>query len=465
MAEKSLNDLPRDLRVLFTRGTDALQRDNFSYAIELFNQVLARDPALYDCRKALRTAQLKKAGSGGGFMKKMWNSASSQPMVAKGEIALHRDPAEALKIAEEILNSDPNNPGAHRIIVKAAQALEMPKTAVLSLEVLSRNSPKDKDVAIQYANALAAIGQPKRGEQVLASLHDAFPADNEIHQALKDLSARKTLDEGGYDALADGSGSYRDILKDKAEAVALEQQNRQVKSEDLTENLIKEYEGRLTTEPANLKLLKQLAELYSQKKQFDKALGYYEKLKASDVGNDPSLDKGIAETINRRFEHQISQLDPNAADYQDSVAKLQNEKQTFQLSECQKRLERYPNDLQIRFELGQLYFQAGRISEAIGEFQKAQANPHRKVAAMNYLAQSFAKGNKLDMAARTLQNAIKEKPVLDEEKKELIYNLGSVLERMGKKNEALDQFKVIYEVDIAYKDVAAKVDAFYAGQS
>ena len=68
------------------------------------------------------------------------------------------------------------------------------------------------------------------------------------------------------------------------------------------------------------------------------------------------------------------------------------------------------------------------------------------------------------MAARKLQDAIKEKPVFDDEKKELIYNLGSVLETMGKKDEAIEQFKLIYEMDASYKDVSAKVDAFYAGQ-
>ena len=104
--------------------------------------------------------------------------------------------------------------------------------------------------------------------------------------------------------------------------------------------------------------------------------------------------------------------------------------------------------------MGQLYFQAGKISEAIQEFQKAQSNPHRRIAAMNLLAQCFAKRRMFDLAARTLQNALKEKPVFDEEKKELIYQLGCVLEKMGKKEEAIEQFKLIYEVDIGYKDVA-----------
>ena len=70
-----------------------------------------------------------------------------------------------------------------------------------------------------------------------------------------------------------------------------------------------------------------------------------------------------------------------------------------------------------------------------------------------------------DLAARTLQNAIKEKVVFDDEKKELIYALGCVLEKMGKAEEAIEQFKLIYESDIGYKDVAAKVDAYYSSKS
>ena len=51
-----------------------------------------------------------------------------------------------------------------------------------------------------------------------------------------------------------------------------------------------------------------------------------------------------------------------------------------------------------------------------------------------------------------------------DEKKDLVYQLGCVLEKMAKPEEAIEQFKQIYELDIAFKDVAAKVDAYYAGK-
>ena len=80
------------------------------------------------------------------------------------------------------------------------------------------------------------------------------------------------------------------------------------------------------------------------------------------------------------------------------------------------------------------------------------------------LAQCFAKRKMNDLAAKKLQEALKEKLTFDDEKKDLTYQLGCIFETMGKKEDAIEQFKLIYETDIGYKDVAAKVDAYYAGQ-
>ena len=465
MAEKNINEIAREARLLFVKANEAAQRENLDYAMTLFNQVLEKEPGFFDCRKALRAAQLQKAGSGGGFLKKMWGSASSSPQVAKAKMAMGKNPAEAMAIAEQILNGDPNSSGAHRIIVDAANALELPQTAVMSLDIMVKNSPKDKNLAIEFAHAVGtAGGDTGPAERLLSELLRNSPNDGELNQAIKDLSARKTLDQGGYNALEGGQGSYRDILKDKQQATSLEQEKRVVKSEDVTERLIGEDEARLKTEPNNLKVVRRLAELYAQKKQFERALELYERIKNSEMGNDPSLERAIADTIVRRFDARLEQLDPAAPDYAEQSARIQAEKLDFQVTECQKRVEKYPTDLAIRFEMGQFYFQTGKITEAIQEFQKAKNNPHKSLAAMGYLAQCYSRKKMFDMAARMLQSAIKEKLVFDEEKKDLVYNLGCVLENMGKKEEAIEQFKQIYEIDIGYKDVAAKVDAFYAGQ-
>ncbi|MBU6409833.1 MAG: hypothetical protein KGR98_05540 [Verrucomicrobia bacterium] len=467
MADKTLNEVLGEPRKLFAKATEALARDNNDYAIALMNQALEKEPAFYDCRKTLRETQFRKAGANRGFFKKMLGGVN--PNIAKAQVLLRTNPASAMVVAEQILNGDPHNSAAHRIIVDASATLELPKTAVLSYETLMKNSPKDKQLGMDFARALAQAGdvsqgEHNRGERILIELLHDNPNDSELKEALKDLSARKTLDQGGYGALESGQGSYRDILKDKKEASALEQEKRVEKSEDVTDRLIAEYEKRLPDEPGNLKLIRSLAELYAQKKQFDRALANYDRLKNTEMGNDPSLAQAISNTMVKRFDFQLEQINPFDADHAAQAEKIRAEKLEFQVSDCKKRVEKYPTDLALRFEMGQLYLQTGQIGEAIQEFQKAQSNPHKRLAAMGYLAKCFAKRKLFDMAARTLQSAIKEKPVFDDEKKELIYSLGCVLEDMGKKEEAVEQFKLIYETDIGYKDVAAKVDAFYSGQ-
>ncbi len=466
MPDKSISEIAPDARRLFTKANEAAQRDNGDYAIDLYCQVLSREPGFLECRRLLRAEQQKKAAKGtGGFFKKMMSGAGSSPQLAKAKLILSKNPADAMAAAEQVLSSDPASAAALRIVADGAMALDLPKTACFALETMVDLSPKDKALLIEYSEWLSKSGEDTaKGERALQDLIRTGGYDGDLSQALKNLSARTTMDKGGYNAAETGKASFRDMLRNRDEANRLEQANRVVKDEDVTERLIREYEERIQKEPANLKIKRELAKMYSEKNRFTESIAIYDSIKASDAGNDPTLDRAIAEVKVKQFDHLISQVNPFAADHADQVAKLQADKMSYQLDECQKRVERYPTDLAIRFELGVLCFQAGKISEAIAEFQKAQQNPHKKLAAMNYLAQCYSRRKMYDIAARTFQNAIKEKPVFDNEKKDLVYNLGCVLETMGKKEEAIEQFKLIFEVDASFKDVGKKVDEYYSAQ-
>jgi tetratricopeptide (TPR) repeat protein len=467
MPEKVIHEISADARRLYTKANEAAQRENADYAIALYCQVLEKEPGFLECRKLLRSEQQKKAAkSGGGFFKKMMSGAGSSPQLAKAKMALGKNPAEAMATAEQILSGDPSSSAALRIVADAAIALELPRTASFALESLVDISPKDKALVIELAEQVSKTGgDTQKAERALNNLLKVTGYDGDLNQALKNLSARTTMDQGGYsNSSADGKSSFRDMLRNKDEAVKLEQANRVVKTENVVERLIKEYEARLQTEPDNVKVKRELAKMYMEKGQFTESLALYDRIKNSDAGKDPTLDRAIAETNVRYYDFQISQINPFAPDLAEQTAKLQADKLSYQLTECQKRVENYPTDLAIRFEYGVLLFQAGKISEAVTEFQKAQQNPHKRLAAMNYLAQCYGKRKMYDLAARTFQNAIKEKPVFDNEKKDLVYNLGSVYENMLKKEDAIEQFKLIFEIDASYKDVSKKVDDYYAGQ-
>ncbi|HEX7861850.1 MAG TPA: tetratricopeptide repeat protein [Verrucomicrobiae bacterium] len=463
MAEKNIAELPRDLRELYERGNAALQKKNYDYAIAIYNQVLGREPGFYACREALRACQLNKAGTGGGFFKKMLGTASVSPLLAKAQMQVRNNPVEALATCEQILNSEPNNTAAHKWLAEAALALEFPRTAVLSLEIAFKNNPGDKEIGNRLGEALTVAGQNERAMTIYTELQKVFPQDAAIAMSIKNLAAKQTMSQSGYEAVESGSGSYRDILRDKGQAASLEQEGRQVKSDDVASELIREYQGRLEKEPNNRRLLKAIADLYAQKKDYDKALEYLGMMSTIEGQSDPTLEKAIADTRLRKLDHAISLIDESAPEAAERRAALDQERQEFRIAEARRLVDKYPNDLNYRFELGKLLFELGKTSDAISEFQKAQMNPNKKIASQFFIGKCFAKQRMYDLAARRFESAIAEKQIFDDEKKELIYELGSVLENQGKTEEAITQYKQIYEIDIGYRDVAAKVDAYYAG--
>ncbi len=464
MPEKSINEVPRGLREQYEKGLLAFEKNNLDYAVSLLSQVVTQEPAFLECRQALRASQFKRAGGSSrtGLFKRLLGSTN--PKLVQARVALRHNPIEALNLAENVLNGDPNNLDAHKVLAEAALAAGFPQTAVLSLEIAFKQLPKDRDVAMKLADALARAGQPGRAEKILGELLQAHPNDLELAQRYKNVAANRTMSEAGYGRLEGGQGSYRDILRDEQQAIELEKTGREQRSGDEVAQGIALLEARLRQHPGDPQLIRSLADLHVQREQYDQAIALYREL-LSGERPDPSLEQVVADLELRKLDRQVAKLDPTTPDHADQKQQLESQKAGLALEQARQRVERYPNDLAFRFELGQRLLEAGEVGEAIAEFQKAQNNPHKRIAAMHHLGRCFMLRGMADLAIRTYQNALKEKPVFDEEKKDLLYDLGLAFAKAGKTEEAMEQFKLIYETDISYRDVAARVDAYYAAKT
>ena len=67
----------------------------------------------------------------------------------------------------------------------------------------------------------------------------------------------------------------------------------------------------------------------------------------------------------------------------------------------------------------------------------------------------------LDLAVKQLEEASQEISSMDAMKKEIVYSLGLVYERMSEPEKSLACMKQIYEVDYGYRDVARRVESSY----
>ena len=96
------------------------------------------------------------------------------------------------------------------------------------------------------------------------------------------------------------------------------------------------------------------------------------------------------------------------------------------------------------------------------QFQISQRSPKVRAQSLLGLGRAFTMGKKYDLAVDQLETAKKESKIMNDSKKEIIYELGTAYELMGKPEQAFNEFKEIYSADISYKDVAAKINAYYA---
>jgi tetratricopeptide (TPR) repeat protein len=217
-------------------------------------------------------------------------------------------------------------------------------------------------------------------------------------------------------------------------------------------------EERLQEEPDNYKLGVDIAKLCVQRRDFERAFEYFDWVLENNQVSDSAIDRAVADAYQAQYDHDIEAFPEGSPERQGLV----RERDGFLLENCQERAERYPTMLEFRFELGERLLRMDQVNEAIQAFQKAQNSPKHKLDSLNYLGQCFMKRGMHDMALSQFEKALGEKTVMDQQRKELVYNLACVYEELGRREEAAKFFKEIYEVDIGFRDVADKVESGYS---
>ena len=459
MAETTVENLDRRARDLFNKAIAALERNNLDYSIEMFMQTVAIAPNFTQGRKYLRAAQSKRSESA-GKIKQMMAGARVQPILAKAKMAVSKNPLEAMILAEQALSEAPLNGQAMVILAEAAEVAELHETAAQTLETYTKDNPRDTKALHWLARAYTGMAKHDLAREVYERLLQLNPKDFEAQKGLQNSTAVGAMAGGGWEE----AGSYRDVMKDKDEAVALEQQSRMVRAVDMVANLIQETLAKAQQEPDNPLHRRELGKLYSQQGDYDTALQYLEGLFTAEAGTDPTLEKEINDIKGKRITAKITEkkaelaANPaNAAAIESETAVLELELSQLQMADAERLVERYPNDLMYRFDLGLLYLKTGNVEGAIEQLQKSRTQPQRRVASLNLLGQCYQQMGLPDMAADTFTEAIGELPVMDGLKKELLYNLGAAYEQLGDQEKASAAFKEIFKVDIGFRDVRQKV--------
>ena len=152
---------------------------------------------------------------------------------------------------------------------------------------------------------------------------------------------------------------------------------------------------------------------------------------------------------------------PENQEYIESLDEAKSNKKQYQLGQLESLVQRYPNDYSYRYELGLILFEDQEYDQCLQHFQLAQRNAKIRLDAILFLGRAYSRKGFHDMAIEQFEVLKNEIQVMDEKKKNAIYELGCCHESMGSKEKAFEEFKSIYSADISFLDVADKINSFY----
>jgi len=440
---------------LWKKAHLAREQKNWEYVVNLALPVVKAYPLFHEARFTVRLAEQEvaktaKKGLFGGGMSMSFKSAK-------------KDPLEAIwELEENVFQKDPFNLKANLEFYELGMKAGHPDLAALGLETIRLGHPTNTKIAHQLAEHYMANDQPEKAGEVYRHIVKHDPRDMNAIKGEKDAAARNSIK-------SQWQGDFRSSMKDSSEQNKLELLNKQGMTREQMEALLGELSADYEVDPTNITTVKNMANVLEKMEDFDQALGFYNyalTLNPADV----AMQRKIELLTDKVRDLQIAAIEadiesrPDAPDIEErraELAEIKRQRGMKAVEEAKQRVDRNPTDKAYRFDLGQAYFNCGMFGEAIPELQQARTNPNLRIKALLMLGKCFEKKNMNDLAINAFSDAAKDMPAMDNIKKELLYELAMVYEKVGKRDEYLEALKEIYNFDYGFKDVAKRVESSY----
>lgn len=440
---------------LWKKGMLAIEQKNWEYAVSLILPIVKEVPGFLDGRKVLRRAEGEAVGSGKKF------SLGGGLFGGGGK----KDPWEAIADLEErVFQKDPFSESANRQLYELALKVQFHDLASFALETIRMGQPQNTKLMHQLATHYMTYEQPEKAAEVYGAIAKIDPRDMIATKGEKDAAARSSILRQGW------GGDFKSAIKNADEQNELELLNRQGRTKEQTEELLARFSAKYNEDQSNINHVKAIAQLYEELGDLANALSFYEYALTLNPG-DVSLQRRTEIMRDKQQDAYITAIEewlaanpdaPEAEEQRNNLAAVKLQRASSMISEAKTRVERNPTDKGLRFDLGQAYFNAAMYTEAIPELQQAKGNPHIRTKAMLMLGRCFEKKNMNDLAKSSFAEANKELTIMDSTKKEVLYELAMVCEKMGDKAASLEALKEIYNADYGYKDVAHRVESSYS---
>lgn len=462
MAEETNEQNAQLAQTLFNKGFATFERGNLDIAIDLLLRAVELSPGFTRARRFLRAAEMlkvKKTPPRSGFAGRL-AEITTLPGYLKTMALFKSNKLEpALFEAEKLLKQDPLQRKSIYLFADIAEASQQLEAVILTLEAVSEYDPQDMDIEKRLGDAYMKAQEYGKARDCYSKVLAERPTAADVLKLLKDAEAHYSMKTGGWDSEKSAEGqSFTSRIDNQEQAKKLDiQAKAQVVGSD-ADIMINEWKAKIAVEPNNLNYYRALARTYLQLKRFTEAIDILEQARKIH-SSDPELDRSLTDARVRDYAARIEAF--RARNDKAAADRLEQEKSQFVFDDLVVRVQRYPNDLRLRYELGVIYYQRENYEEAIQQLQLAQRSPKERTDALYFLARSFRAKGQDDIALMQLETALDLLPIMDDNRKKVLFDLGELCERTGDNEKAFACYREVYSADIGYLDISAKMERMF----
>ncbi|MDX1971217.1 MAG: protein kinase [Candidatus Sumerlaeia bacterium] len=353
---------------------------------------------------------------------------------------------EALIVAQQLRDAHPNESELDELVAFCKLNSNKLDDAVEQYEQILKRDPQNPDAQLNLAEAYAHKNRVDATAQALYERSLTYKPQNgllllamgSVHLSKKDSLAAVEV----YQRYLKSNPGQEDRLIKKVQLALNEYPDHTRVRWFLCEVLVSF--GRLREALDNLKLVYEAAP-----GQGNSILGALDKVLAKDKGNFGALAlKGKILTDQNETAKAMEMLE--------AAFKLQptNEEIIASLISCYERMLLKRESAETRFRLGRLYYQSQKYDQAIAAFQQTAQDFRTEASSGKMLARCYLAKELFDLAFQELR-----KVVVDDEVKDLMYDLAKRFESRQDITNAKHVYRQLFAADINYKDVKVRFEA------
>lgn len=473
-----VNEIDKNYKKLLQTGDEAMERKNYDYAINNYRRLLKRYPALEDIRYKLREAQFNKIGCVAKLSNQLVATVLVVPKLIKGAALIKSGNfSDALDNAEQAMSVDPTATVCINLLTRAAEQAELVQTAVSTLEWGTKFHPKDQTMWVWLAECYKDAEMASKAVPIYQKLMSMSPGTARYEELYKNAGTLASMQDGKWTELEKqkSGADFRTVMRDKEQAVLLEQEGRTVRTESGLQKLIEEQRRRIADQDT-VENNRHLGELLAEAKMHEEALAQYQHVLDMSEGIDPTIARTMSDIrleIGKSAVHELETRlreealsDADREELEQQLVEATNSMIAMKIDSLTERVKRTPNAHDDRFELAQALLEVGEPDGALEHFQMVNRNPsYHKKAALG-MGRCFMMKKVYDLAIEQFMTVIDDGVrQVDGLKKEAYYMLGCCHRDMGHREDAIKCFKAIYAVDSKYRDVKNLVEVVYGQAS